>query len=75
MKLTSAARNGTNTRTSVWTLGVGQSGKVAVVGDKDCATGNVKAEVVEGTGQKTLQGFIFDNAAPGAAIYTDDHRS
>ena len=55
--------------------GRGPVGKAAVVGAKDRATGNVKAEVVGDTGQQTLQGFILANAAPGATIYTDDHLS
>ena len=53
--------------------GRGTVGKVTVVGAKDRATNRVSAAVVDGTDAKTLQGFVGENAAPGATVYTDDH--
>ena len=52
--------------------GRGGVGKSVVIGAKDRATNEVRAEVVEGTDAKTLQGFVADHAAPGATVYTDD---
>ena len=53
-------------------LGRGGVGKSAVVGAKDRATNEVRAEVVEGTDAETLQGFVVDHAEPDATIYTDE---
>ena len=53
-------------------LGRGGVGKSVVVGAKDRATNEVRAEVVDGTDAKTLQGFVADHAARGATVYTDD---
>ena len=53
-------------------LGRGGVGKSVIVGAKDRATNEVRAEVVEGTDAKTLQGFVADHAAPGATVYTDE---
>ena len=53
-------------------LGRGGIGKSAVVGAKDRATNEVRAEVVNGTDAKTLQGFVADHVAPGATVYTDE---
>ena len=53
--------------------GRGAVGKVAVVGMKDRATGKISAEVVGDTSRRTLQGFVFSNTVPGAAVYTDEH--
>ena len=53
-------------------LGRGGVGKAIVVGAKDRATNEVRAEVVEGTDAETLQGFVVDHAAPGATVYTDE---
>ena len=55
--------------------GRGGVGKSVVVGAKDRATNEVRAEVVEGTDAKTLQGFVADHAAPGATIYTDEAKA
>ena len=55
--------------------GRGTVGKVAVVGAKDRATKRVVARPVAGTDRETLQGFVQDHTAHGAAVYTDDHRS
>ena len=40
---------------------------------KDRATNRVSATVVSNTDAKTLQGFVGERAAKGAAVYTDDH--
>ena len=53
--------------------GRGTVGKTAVVGAKDRATNRVSAAVVDGTDAKTLQGFVGENADPGATVYTDGH--
>ena len=55
--------------------GRGGGGKSVVVGAKDRATNEVRAEVVEGTDAETLQGFVADHAAPGATVYTDEARA
>ena len=53
-------------------LGRGASGKVAVVGAKDRATGRVAARVVHATDKRTLQGFVRGQVADGAQVYTDE---
>ena len=53
-------------------LGRGGIGKAVIVGAKDRATNEVRAEVVEGTDAETLQGFVADHATPGATVYTDE---
>ena len=55
--------------------GHGPVGKTAVVGAKDRRTGKVKAEVVEITDARTLQGFVLDNTRRGAKVYTDEARA
>ena len=52
--------------------GRGAAGKTAVVGVKDRASNEVRAEVVEHTDKPTLQGFIVEHAAPDAKVYTDE---
>ncbi len=52
--------------------GRGPEGKTAVVGAKDRATNTVSAKVVKNTDAETLQGFVADNAADGATVYTDE---
>ena len=52
--------------------GRGAVDKTAVVGAKDRATKKVSAKVVESTTANTLQGFVKNNAAKGAKVYTDD---
>lgn len=52
--------------------GRGSVGKTTVVGAKDRATNQVRAQVVEHTDNVTLQGFVVDNAAPRAAVYTGE---
>ena len=51
--------------------GRGPVGKTAVVGVKDRTTNRVRASVVANTDASTLQGFVADNTAPGAMVYTD----
>ena len=53
-------------------VGRGSVGKVAVVGAKDRATKQVRAQVVECTDKPTLQGFVIEHAAPDATVYTDE---
>lgn len=45
------------------------------MGIKDRKTKQVRAQVVENTKAKTLQGFILDQIEPGAKVYTDDSTS
>ena len=52
--------------------GRGSVGKTAVVGAKDRTTKQVRARVVPATDGPTLQGFIAENAAPDAQVFTDD---
>ena len=52
-------------------LGCRPVGKTAVVGMKDRATGQIKAQVIERTDRATLRGFIDENAVEGAHLYTD----
>lgn len=54
--------------------GRGTVGKTAVIGAKDRATNQVRAQVVPGTDAATLQGFVQEHADDGAMVYTDDHR-
>ena len=53
--------------------GRGAVGKAIVVGAKDRETNRVSATVVSNTDAKTLQGFVGERTAKGAAVYTDDH--
>ena len=52
--------------------GRGAVGKTAVVGAKDRATNQVRAKVIDATDKATLQGFVVENTAPGATVYTDE---
>ena len=52
--------------------GRGAVGKTAVVGAKDRASNKVSAKVVRSTNKATLQGFVADNVAPDATVFTDD---
>ena len=52
--------------------GRGPTGKTAVVGMKDRATGQVAARVVDHTDKRTLQGFVDEHASADAKLYTDD---
>ena len=53
--------------------GRGTVGKVAVAGARDRESGKVNAAVVSDTKARTLQGFVIDNTAEGATVYTDDN--
>ena len=52
--------------------GRGAVGKTAVVGVKDRAKNLVNAKVVQDTKKPTLHGFVSENTAPDATVYTDD---
>jgi len=52
--------------------GRGAVGKTAVVGMKDRATNEVRAEVVAATDAETLQDFVEENTEADATVYTDD---
>ena len=52
--------------------GRGAVGKAIVVGAKDRATNEVRAQVIHDTDSATLQGFVVRHAATGATVYTDD---
>ena len=52
--------------------GRGAVGKVAIAGVKDRETKQVRAKVVTSTDAPTLQGFVRQNTAIGATIYTDE---
>lgn len=54
--------------------GRGPVGKTAVVGLKDRQTNEVRAQVVEDTTAKTLQGYVLDNTQLETTVYTDDAR-
>lgn len=52
--------------------GRGAVGKTAVIGMKDRATNEVRAEVIAETDAETLQDFVEDNTEEDATVYTDD---
>ena len=52
--------------------GRGAVDMTAVVGAKDRATNKVSAKVVTETDKETLHGFVAENAAPDATVFTDD---
>ena len=52
--------------------GRGAVGKTAVIGIKDRATNEVRAEVVTETDAETLQDFVEENTEEDATVYTDD---
>jgi transposase-like protein len=49
-----------------------KAGKTVVVGAKDRATNKVNATIAEKMDRETLHGFVGDNAAKGATVYTDE---
>ena len=53
--------------------GRGTVGKHAVVGARDRETNRINATPVASTDQPALQGFVLENVAPGAEVYTDEH--
>ena len=52
--------------------GRGAVEKTAIVGAKDRAKNLVSAKVVQDTKKPTLHGFVEDNTAPGATVYTEE---
>jgi transposase-like protein len=54
--------------------GRGTVGKSIVIGMKQ-RDGSVIAQTIPDTSKRTLQGFIYKNAAEGATVYTDTHSS
>ena len=55
--------------------GRGAVGKTAVIGMKDRATNEVRAEVVTETDADTLQDFVEENTEEDAKVYTDDAKA
>ena len=55
--------------------GRGAVGKTAVVGAKDRDSNKVSAKVALLTDKSSLQGFIVENAKPGATVYTDEAKA
>ena len=55
--------------------GRGAVGKTAVVGMKDRATNQVRAEVITETNANTLQDFVEENTEEDATVYTDDAKA
>ena len=55
--------------------GGGTAHMTAVVGAKDRDSNEVRAEVITDTTKLTLQSFVREHVEPGAAVYTDEHRS
>ena len=53
--------------------GRGSVGKSVVVGIKNRATSQVRAQVVPSPDAENLQGFVREHARGGAVIYTDEH--
>ena len=52
--------------------GRGAGGKTAVIGIKDRATNQIRAEVITETDSETLQDFVEENTEMDAMVYTDD---
>ena len=52
--------------------GRGTVGKIPVAGIKERHTNQIKAEVVLDAKKVTLQGFVVDNTAKDATVYTDE---
>ena len=59
-------------RRALASTGHGAVGKAAVVGMKDRATNEVRAEVVTETDAETLQDFVEENTEEDATAYTDE---
>ena len=55
--------------------GRGAVGKTAVVGAKDRESNKVSAKVALSTDKSSLQGFVAENAEPGATVYTDEAKA
>lgn len=56
-------------------VGRGTAGKVPVIGMRDRPTKRLVARPIADTTRETFQRFVLEHAAPGAAIYTDEHAS
>ncbi len=52
--------------------GRGAVGKSPVIGAKDREINQVAAKAIDRTDALTLQGFVRENAEPGATVYTDE---
>ncbi len=66
-------KNMSNTRRKALAhTGRGAAGKTAVAGIKDRPSNQVRAQVVARTDAETLQGFVLENAAEDATVYTDE---
>ncbi len=66
-------KNMSNTkRNALKDTGRGPVGKEAVAGVKDSETKRVCAKVVQNIDKETLQGFVVDNTADDATVYTDE---
>ena len=52
--------------------GRGAVGKIAVIGAKDRATNQARAQVVERADKANIHGFVAEHAAPDATIYIDE---
>ena len=52
--------------------GRGAVGKAAIVGMKDRASNEVRAQAIQRTDAETLQGFIVEHADAFATVYTDE---
>lgn len=53
----------------------GTVGKAIVAGMKDQETGQIKTRVVSDATAQTLQGFVYENVADGAKVYTGESTS
>ena len=55
--------------------GRGADGKTAVVGIKDRAANQVRAQVAKNTDKLALHGFVSKHTDPSATVYTDDAKA
>ena len=62
----------TRKRKALANTGRGAVGKTAVIGAKDRATNQVRAQVVKRTDAESLQGFVLENTNPDAQVFTDE---
>ena len=69
-------KNMSNTkRKTLKDTGRGPVGKEAVAGVKDRETKQVRAKVVQHTDKATLQGYVVENTADDAIVYTDEAKA
>ncbi len=64
-------RNKSNSKRKQAT-GRGAVDMTTVIGARDRQTNTVRTKVIESTDGETLKGFVRDNTAPGATVYTDE---